>query len=674
MLDNNFPPETPIEKRRIEVIQINLGNKCNQKCNHCHISASPRGTKNMSLETAEKIVESLKRMPVSNVEFTGGTPELNPNLKFFLEELSLTDKALAVRTNLTVLSHDRYSFYIDLFKDFNVKLISSLPAVFQDSVDRQRGDGAFSATLKVLKRLNDIGYGTNGLELDLVYNPSSDYLPPDHGQLETQFKDILSAKHNIFFNRLITMVNSPLGKFKNLLKNRGRLNTYMELLKKSYNPSTLNNIMCRHLLSIDYQGYIYDCDFNLAANRKIQGYDNKFFWEIDIDSLSSAISFDDHCFACTANLGSSCHGELITKEFVTEKSVREFDVKGKVKYYYGEELKKTSDLKSEACCNINEIPEYIKDIIPLIDDEILMKYYGCGSPIPTHLNGLKVLDIGCGTGRDAYIISKLTGPKGFVCGLDMTENQLNLAKSRIKSQTERFGYKKPNISFIMDYMENIGQHFESESIDVTISNCVLNLAEDKEPVFRQIYDTLKYGGEFYFSDIYTDRRAGDEIRNNPLLYSECLGGALYFGDFKRLCRKTGFIDPRIISLREVRITNNEILKLTGNIRFYSATYRLWKLKGLEDACEDYGHIAIYKGGLPESPFSFQLDESHLFYKGKPEKVCGNTALMLSKTRYKDFFEVTGSFNEHFGEFKDCSNVENNPQDSSGNSSSGSSCC
>lgn len=639
-----------IEKGKIDTIQLNLGNRCNQICSHCHIAASPRGNCNMDYGTAKKILNSLINLDVINIEFTGGAPELNPNLKYFIEGLSRYNKNLTVRTNLTVLDSPDYLFYIELYKKHNVKIIASLPGVFEDTVDKQRGKGVFERSITVIQRLNEIGYATDGLYLDLVYNPSSDFLPPTQEQLEGEYKQILKEKYNIAFNNLITIVNSPIGRFKRFLKRQDRLYDYMELLKREYNPITLNNIMCRHLISIDYEGYIYDCDFNLAMKKGIRGYEDVKFWEIDFSNFSPLITFGEYCLACTADMGSSCHGSLIN-----EDREMTFDVKESVKIYYGKELQKTSDLKAKACCTPDEVPDYINKTLSLIHDEIKMKYYGCGSPIPLCVEGLRVLDVGCGTGRDVYIMSKLAGEKGFIYGMDMTENQIDIAKKYVKEQTKRFDYKKPNVEFILDYIENIERYFKEEAIDLVISNCVINLAEDKEIVLRQIFNILKYGGELYFSDIYSDRRSPDDIKNNPILYSECLGGALYFKDFERISRKIGFIDPRVVSKREINITNQEIKDLIGNIKFYSITYRLWKLKGLDDACEDYGHIVIYRGGVEEAPFKFELDDSHVFYKNKPERVCGNTALMLSETRFKRCFKIMGSFKEHFGEFKECSN-------------------
>jgi radical SAM/Cys-rich protein len=603
----------------------------------------------MDYETARKILDKLLALDIYNIEFTGGTPELNPNLKMFIEELSQNGKTITVRTSLTVLDLPEYSSFMDLYKRHKVNLVASLPSAFEDLTDKQRGNGVFHKSIKILKKLNDIGYGSENLTLDLVYNPVEDHLPPEQSLLEREFKTLLEDLYNISFNNLITIVNSPIKRFKTHLEKQNRLDNYMKLLVNNFNPETLEKIMCRDLISVDYQGFMYDCDFNLALGLRIKGYDDKKFWEIDFDNFNPKIACDAHCYACTANMGSSCHGSLM-------KDSPDFDVKESVKQYYGEELKGTLDLKTSACCTLDSIPEQVKKALPYVADEIKAKFYGCGSPIPLALDNLKILDIGCGTGRDTYIMSKLVGEDGFVYGIDMTESQIEVASRYIQEQTRRFGYKKPNIKFIQDYIENVGNHFPAESLDIVISNCVINLVEDKEPVIRQIFNMLKFGGEFYFSDIYADRRIPDHLRKNHVLYGECLGGALYYKDFERIARSTGFSDSRIVSKRTVAITNEEIKHFVGNIGFYSITYRLWKLKGLDDGCEDYGHIAVYKGGLTEAPFKFQLDSSHVFEKNKSEKVCGNTALMLSETRFRDYFQVIGSFEEHFGEFRNCGNA------------------
>lgn len=341
-----------------------------------------------------------------------------------------------------------------------------------------------------------------------------------------------------------------------------------------------------------------------------------------------------------------------------------------VKNYYGKTLQKSSDLKTDACCTPGTLPMHIKQVLSLINNEIKDRYYGCGSPIPLCIEGLKILDLGCGTGRDCYVMSKLLGQKGFAYGIDMTKDQIAIAKKYIDEQTAVFGYSKSNVKFIFDYIENLRKHFEKESLDVVTSNCVINLTEDKQVVLRQVYEVLKFGGEMYFSDIYADRRMPEELSKDPVLRGECLGGALYYKDFERMARKAGFADPRIFSKRTLNISNEQVQDKVGNINFCSVTYRLWKLKNLEETCEDYGHVAVYTGQIPESPFKFELDSGHTFYKNKPERICGNTALMLSATRFSKYFQLTGSFREHFGAFENCSNVA---QDSE-TDDAGSSCC
>ncbi|MEK7841595.1 MAG: arsenosugar biosynthesis radical SAM (seleno)protein ArsS, partial [Deltaproteobacteria bacterium] len=323
-----------VRKNKIKVIQINLGNKCNLQCSHCHIGASPEGDRNMDSDTAMKVIKRLIETDIKDIEFTGGAPELNPNLRLFIENLSIHNKNLVVRTNLTVLDSPAYSLYIDLYKKYKVKVIASLPDIFPDTTDKQRGKGVFQKSINVLNRLNAIGYGRDGLLLDLVYNPAGDYLPPDQNEIENNYKRLLKERYDITFNNLITIINSPIKRFKESLQQTGRLEEYLKLLKKSYNPATINKLMCRDLISIDYRGYVYDCDFNLALGMKAKGYEDRRFWEIDLSNFTQEITFGQHCYACTVNMGSSCHGVLIKEE---ESRPMGFVMKENVKRYYGEE-------------------------------------------------------------------------------------------------------------------------------------------------------------------------------------------------------------------------------------------------------------------------------------------------------------------------------------------------
>lgn len=648
----------PLTKTRVETIQINVGNRCNQACTHCHTGASPRGSRNMDARTARLVLDKLIAMDIGEVEFTGGTPEMNPNFKTFVDELTAAGKSVSVRTSLTVLDIQEYSFYAELYRRSGVKIIASLPSCFDDLTDRQRGKGVFGSSINALRKLNGLGYGGDGLELDLVYNPSGDFLPPSEHELERQYRKLLGDMYGITFSRLIAITNSPIGRFRKKLAAEGRLDGYVKLLSEHFNPETLAGIMCRRLISVDYQGHVYDCDFNLALGTRVKGYEDTRFWDIDFEDFFPEITCAEHCYACTVNMGSSCHGALI-------KEVPAFDVRAEVRKYYGSELTGTLDLKTGACCTADSMPTHVREALPFIAEEIKEKYYGCGSPIPLVLNGLKVLDLGCGTGRDCYILSKLVGEEGHVYGIDMTQAQIDVARKYVDEQTRRFGYARPNVSFMHDYIENFGGYVGAGTLDLVTSNCVVNLVEDKESLIRQVYRALRPGGEFFFSDVYADRRLPGELRTDPVLYGECMGGALYWKDFERMSRRAGFTDPRVVSKRTIDARDEEIKKKVGNITFYSITYRLWKLEGLEDACEDFGHFAVYKGGIPESPFSFELDGSHVFQRGLPEKVCGNTALMLSGTRLAWFFDVYGDFSEHFGLFKDCGTPKDDQKEGGG---------
>lgn len=323
-----------------------------------------------------------------------------------------------------------------------------------------------------------------------------------------------------------------------------------------------------------------------------------------------------------------------------------------VKEYYGEVLKSNRDLKTNACCTSDALSDEVKRALSEIHPEIINRFYGCGSPIPPLLNGLTVLDLGCGTGRDSFVLSKLVGESGRVLGVDMTEAQIDVAKKYLEHQMSTFGYPSPNIEFKLGNIENLAAlKISDNTIDVIVSNCVINLSPDKEKVFREIFRVLKPGGELFFSDIFADRRIDPELAKNSVLRGECLGGALYIQDFRRLLVKLGFNDYRVVSSRDISIGNKELEKKIGNVHFSSLTIRAFKLD-LEDRCEDYGQVAYYLGTIPDSPHSFLLDNHHLFNANQPLLVCGNTASMLQNTRFKHHFKVIGEKSQHFGLF-DC---------------------
>ncbi|MBT8401456.1 MAG: methyltransferase domain-containing protein [Rhodothermia bacterium] len=340
-----------------------------------------------------------------------------------------------------------------------------------------------------------------------------------------------------------------------------------------------------------------------------------------------------------------------------------------VRNYYSQVVKTQADLRTSACCTADSFPAYLKPILAKIDGEIQDRSYGCGSPIPLALDGCTVLDLGCGTGRDAYLASSLVGPKGRVIGLDMTEDQLAVAQRHREDQTRRFGFEEPNVEFRSGYIEDLAlAGIGSDSIDVVISNCVINLSPDKRAVFAEIFRVLRPGGELFFSDVFSDRRIPETIGMDPILYGECLGGALYTEDFRRLLHDTGFSDFRVTSSSAIELRDPELQKRVGNVQFTSRTVRAFKLpEELEDRCEDYGHIARYLGTIRYAPDAFELDDHHRFETGKPERVCGNTAAMLGATRYHRHFEIIGDRSTHYGLF-DCSDGQQSTH------RSGDSCC
>lgn len=343
-----------------------------------------------------------------------------------------------------------------------------------------------------------------------------------------------------------------------------------------------------------------------------------------------------------------------------------------VKEYYGKILTTRDDLKTSACCSIEALPPAHRRALAAIDDEILDKFYGCGSPLPPALEGCTLLDLGCGTGRDVYLAAQLAGPDGFVIGVDMTGEQLDVARRHCDSQMARFGYVKANVDFCQGYIEDLAScGIADNSVDVVISNCVINLSPDKEQVFSEIFRVLKPGGELYFSDVFTGRRMPENLQNDPVLYGECLGGALYIEDFRRMLRKIGCQDYRITSRRQIELHNPQVEAKAGMIDFYSITVRAFKLDCLEDICEDYGQIATYLGTIPEHPHHFELDDHHTFITGKPMPVCGNSAAMLQNTRFGKHFRVTGDRSVHFGPFA-CDPAA--AKETAGDQCSGSSCC
>ena len=323
-----------------------------------------------------------------------------------------------------------------------------------------------------------------------------------------------------------------------------------------------------------------------------------------------------------------------------------------VRHYYGKTLSSSSDLKTGACCPAESMPPALRILLEDVHPQVKERFYGCGSPLPPALEGMTVLDLGCGSGRDVYLLSRLVGPTGHVIGVDMTAEQLDVARRHRDWHAERYGYVASNVAFVEGYIEDLAAcGIADASIDVVVSNCVLNLSSEKERVFAEVLRVLKPGGELYFSDVFADRRIPEALRRDPLLLGECLAGALYTEDFRRLMQRLGCLDVRSVTQSAIPLLDPDIEAKIGMVGFRSITMRAFRL-AMEDRCEDYGQIATYRGSIPDLPHAFILDDHHRFETGKPLRVCGNTFDMLARSRYAAHFVVAGDTTTHFGLF-DC---------------------
>jgi arsenite methyltransferase len=369
-----------------------------------------------------------------------------------------------------------------------------------------------------------------------------------------------------------------------------------------------------------------------------------------------------------------------------------------VEEYYGKVLNSYHDLKTNACCTTAVPPGYIRSRLENIHKKVSDKYYGCGFVVPELLRDLSVLDLGCGAGRDCFLLAQLVGEEERVVGIDMVESQLQTAKDFVTFHADRFGYKHPNTEFRKGYIERLADAgMVNEEFDLVVSNCVLNLSPDKTAVFREAHRVLRNGGEMYFSDVYCNKRISYNLRKDPILWGECLSGALYWNDFMRLVKACGFMDPRLVEWAPITIQNPDLAQKLNGYEFYAVTYRLWKIPGLEPDCEDYGQAVMYKGNMspegrnrrmkakPGTPpagsfdsrgssgghssvtvsgmydsrgssgsssgnsgtptfdgpkgdwelfrHQFKLDDHHVFLTGRITPVCGNTFRMLKETRF-----------------------------------------
>jgi ubiquinone/menaquinone biosynthesis C-methylase UbiE len=323
-----------------------------------------------------------------------------------------------------------------------------------------------------------------------------------------------------------------------------------------------------------------------------------------------------------------------------------------VKDYYGKQLSGSADLKTTACCDISSVPAWLKPLLARIHPEVLERYYGCGLVCPPLLNGCRVLDLGSGSGRDVYALAQIVGAQGEVVGVDMTDEQLAVAERHRRHHADAFGFE--NVRFLHGYIERLDElDLAPASFDVVVSNCVVNLSPDKDAVLRGVQRLLKPGGEFYFSDVYADRRVPDAVRSDPVLYGECLGGALYWNDFLAIARRAGFNDPRLVEDRSMAITDPDLVPRIGKLRYFSATYRLFNIGRLEADCEDHGQAVVYRGTIPGHIDEFVLDKHHHIEAGRVFPVCGNTWRMLNESRLAPHFDFIGDFSRHYGLFEGC---------------------
>lgn len=304
----------PLRPKNLEIFQINIGKMCNQTCKHCHVDAGPDRKEIMTQNTMEACLKILQANKLfTTVDLTGGAPEMNPHFRWFVEQIKALGIHVMVRCNLTILrANKKYHDLPDFYKSNQVEVISSLPFYSKDRTDKQRGDGVFEDSIAALQMLNNVGYGLpdSGLILNLVYNPSGAFLPADQSILEKEFKQSLQRDFNIVFNQLYTITNMPISRYLDYLLVSGNYENYMNKLIQSYNPVAASNVMCRNTLSIGWDGYIYDCDFNQMLDLKVLGtsqHINDFNAE---ELLHREIVVNQHCFGCTAGSGSSCGGTL----------------------------------------------------------------------------------------------------------------------------------------------------------------------------------------------------------------------------------------------------------------------------------------------------------------------------------------------------------------------------
>ncbi|MCU7932159.1 MAG: arsenosugar biosynthesis radical SAM protein ArsS [Candidatus Thiodiazotropha sp. (ex Codakia rugifera)] len=309
---SNFPP---VNRGRLETLQVNLGFRCNLSCVHCHVNAGPKRTEEMNRDTAEDVLAFLQHHNIKQLDLTGGAPELNPNFRYLVEQAKQLGIHVIDRSNLVILLEEGQNDLADFLAAQQVEVVASLPCYLEENVDQQRGKGSYSQSIEALIKLNQLGYGMpeSGLVLNLVYNPLGPSLPPPQGPLESEYRKQLLDRYGIHFNQLLTITNMPIQRFGSYLQSKGEFDNYLQLLRDAYQPCNLQSVMCRHLLSVDWRGFVYDCDFNQMLKIHLRT-DDKFqprlkdLFDVDLEGLSIQVA--EHCYGCTAGQGSSCGGAL----------------------------------------------------------------------------------------------------------------------------------------------------------------------------------------------------------------------------------------------------------------------------------------------------------------------------------------------------------------------------
>ena len=303
-----------ISRSTLRILQLNLGYRCNLSCTHCHVNAGPKRTETLSPATMDAVMAVLKQRPIETLDLTGGAPEMHPQFQQLVEYARNLNIEVIDRCNLTILNEPEYQWLAKFLAEQKVKVVASLPCYSEQNVDAQRGRGVFISSIEGLQKLNNLGYAMPGteLELDLVYNPGGAFLPPPQQALEQDYKHQLQSEHGIHFNRLLTLTNMPISRFGSMLLSKGEFDSYMSLLKDNYQQANIHSVMCKDTLSVDWRGYLYDCDFNQMLALPIYQSQNKVHVSqiLDSDLTGHPITTADHCFGCTAGQGSSCGGAL----------------------------------------------------------------------------------------------------------------------------------------------------------------------------------------------------------------------------------------------------------------------------------------------------------------------------------------------------------------------------